>query len=82
MADSSFLPHKELHSLVDAQENFEAIEGRFWAQTGVGSATGFTAGSTAATFHSDDKYTGGTGTTGYTINGLVAALKNLGLLES
>lgn len=47
-----------------------------------GSATGYTAGATAATFHSDDTYTGNTGSTGYTINGIVAALKNLGLIHT
>jgi hypothetical protein len=46
----------------------------------VGSSAGYAAGTTAATFHSDDTYTGNTGTTGYTINGLVAALKSLGLI--
>jgi len=45
-----------------------------------GAATGYVAGATTATFHSDDTYTGNTGTTGYTINGIVAALKTLGLL--
>lgn len=48
----------------------------------VGAATGYAAGTTAATFHSDDKYTGNTGTTGYTINGIVAALKGLGLIAA
>lgn len=47
-----------------------------------GAATGYTAGTTAATFHSDDKYSGNVGTTGYTINGIVAALKNLGLIHT
>lgn len=51
-------------------------------QSAVGTATGYTAGATAATFHSDDTYTGGTGTTAYTINGVVAALKNYGLLAA
>ena len=46
----------------------------------VGAATGFAAGTTAATFHEDDTYTGNVGSTAYTINGIVAALKNLGLL--
>jgi len=47
-----------------------------------GSATGYAAGATVATFHSDDTYTGNVGSTAYTINGLVAALKNIGLLTS
>lgn len=47
----------------------------------VGTATGYTAGGTAATFHSDDTYTGNVGTTGYTINGIVAALKTIGWLK-
>lgn len=47
-----------------------------------GSATGYTAGATAAAFHSDDTYTGNVGSTAYTINGIVAALKNLGLIAS
>lgn len=46
----------------------------------VGSATGYTAGTTVGTFHTDDKYTGNVGATAYTINGIVAALKNLGLI--
>lgn len=75
------LPHKVLHRLEDAQQNFERLEDALRAQASVGSATGYTAGSTAATFHSDDTYTGGVGTTGYTINGLVARMKTLGLLE-
>jgi len=45
-----------------------------------GSATGYAAGATTATFHSDDTYTGNVGSTGYTLNGVVAALKNLGLI--
>lgn len=48
----------------------------------VGASTGYSAGTTTATFHSDDKYTGNVGTTAYTINGIVAALKNLGLIKS
>lgn len=48
----------------------------------VGSATGYAAGTTAATFHSDDTYTGNVGSTAYTINGVVAALKNLGLIAA
>lgn len=48
----------------------------------VGTATGYSAGATAATFHSDDKYTGNVGATAYTINGIVAALKNLGWLAA
>ena len=75
------LPFKELHGLEDAQRNFERIEDVLRAQSAVGSASGYVAGATAATFHSDDTYTGGVGTTAYTINGVVAALKNLGLLE-
>ena len=31
MADTSFLPHKAVYSLEDAQENFEAIEGKVGA---------------------------------------------------
>jgi hypothetical protein len=53
------------------------------AQQGTtGSAIGYTTGSTTATFHSDDTYTGNTGTTAYTINGIVAALKTYGLLRA
>lgn len=48
----------------------------------VGSATGYTTGATVAVFHSDDTYTGNTGSTAYTINGIVAALKNLGLVAA
>lgn len=48
----------------------------------VGTSTGYTAGSTTGTFHTDDKYTGNVGTTAYTVNGIVAALKNLGLIAS
>lgn len=48
----------------------------------VGAAAGYTAGTTVATFHSDDVYSGNTGTTKYTINGIVAALKGLGLLAA
>lgn len=51
-------------------------------QAAVGAAAGYTAGATVATFHSDDTYTGNTGTTGYTINGIVLALKNQGLLAT
>ena len=51
-------------------------------RSAVGTATGYGAGATAATFHSDDTYTGNTGTTAYTINGVVAALKNYGLLAA
>jgi hypothetical protein len=47
-----------------------------------GSATGYAAGTTTATFHSDDTYTGDVGTTAYTINGIVAALKSAGLIQS
>lgn len=47
-----------------------------------GAAAGYAAGATAATFHSDDTYTGNVGVTAYTINGLVAALKGLGLVKS
>jgi len=50
--------------------------------SGVGTAAGYTAGATAATFHSDDTYTGNVGTRAFTINGIVAALKNLGLIAS
>lgn len=48
----------------------------------VGTATGYTAGTTAATFHEDDTYTGNTGTTAYTINGLINNLKTLGLIKA
>ena len=48
----------------------------------VGTATGYTAGTTAATFHEDDTYTGNVGTTAYTLNGVVAALTTLGLIAS
>jgi hypothetical protein len=51
-------------------------------QSASGTATGYTAGATGATFHSDDTYTGNTGTTAYTINGVIAALKNYGLLTA
>lgn len=51
-------------------------------QSAVGTATGYSAGTTAGTFHTDDKYTGNVGTTAYTINGIVAALKNYGFLAS
>lgn len=47
-----------------------------------GGATGYAAGTTSGTFHEDDTYTGNVGTTKYTINGIVAALKNLGLIKS
>ena len=47
-----------------------------------GTATGYAAGTTAATFHEDDTYTGNSGTTKYTVNGIVAALKSLGLLAA
>jgi hypothetical protein len=49
-------------------------------QSTIGTATGYAAGATAATFHSDDTYTGNVGSTAYTINGVVAALKRLGLV--
>lgn len=48
----------------------------------VGAAAGFAAGATVVVFHSDDTYTGNVGATAYTINGIVAALKNLGLIAS
>jgi hypothetical protein len=48
----------------------------------VGSSSGYSEGSMSATFNSDDKYTGNVGSTAYTINGIVAALKNLGLIAS
>lgn len=51
-------------------------------QSAVGTATGYAAGATAVTFHSDDTYTGNTGSTAYTINGVVSALKKYGLLAS
>jgi len=51
-------------------------------QNAVGAATGYAAGATAATFHSDDTYTGNTGATAYTINGVVHALKVYGLLAA
>jgi hypothetical protein len=47
-----------------------------------GTATGYAAGATAGTFHTDDTYTGNVGTHAYTVNGIVAALKNLGLIAS
>lgn len=50
------------------------------AQSSAGTATGYSAGTTAVTFHSDDKYTGNIGANGYTINGIVAALKTVGIL--
>jgi hypothetical protein len=51
-------------------------------QSAAGAAAGYTAGATAGTFHTDDTYTGNTGATGYTVNGIVAALKNLGLIAA
>lgn len=49
-------------------------------QSTVGTATGYTAGATTGTFHTDDKYSGNTGSTGYTINGIVNVLKTVGIL--
>lgn len=48
----------------------------------VGTAAGYTAGATVGTFHTDDTYSGNTGATSYTINGIVAALKGLGLIHT
>lgn len=45
-----------------------------------GTATGYSAGSTPATFNSDDTYDGGVGGTAFTINGLVLALKAAGIV--
>lgn len=58
----------------------------FWGNTpiirpsAVGTNVGYAAGTHSTTFHSDDTYSGDVGSTGYTINGIVAALKNMGLL--
>jgi len=58
----------------------------FWGNTpiirpsAVGSNVGYDAGTHSTTFHSDDIYSGDVGSTAYTINGIVAALKNIGLL--
>lgn len=72
----------------DGSFQFQATALGFFSKTAiaqpsaVGAALGYAAGATVATFHSDDTYTGNVGATAYTINGIVAALKNLGLIAS
>lgn len=75
-------PDQEGYVVLSSGGTLVRNDGVSIVQAVTGTATGYTAGATTGTFHTDDSYTGNVGTTKYTVNGVVAALKNLGLIAS